>query len=326
MRKIKIFLSYAKPDQERAEALYDRLCLHGFEPWMDSRNILPGEQWEVRIWETLKNADLIVVCLTSNSITRRGFIQREIRRGLELAKEKLDEDIFLIPVRLEECQVPRLLADYQWVDLFSNEGWTKLVSAMRIGFLRQKGRQEFGSEPPCAALRDVVANTLGLAYNKITLEDYQRVEKLDLRNFPSKHIEGIGWLANLKQLVLIRNGLKDLSFIGNLNNLEILYLDNNPVEDLSPLSNLSQLKYLSLQATSVTDLSPLRNLSNLEQLLLNRSPVTKLAPLRSLAKLAILHLFGTGVSEEELADLWDYRSELLVYSENPFDKSCNDLI
>ena len=39
-----VFLSYAREDRARVEAIYDSLYMEGFKPWMDTREINPGER------------------------------------------------------------------------------------------------------------------------------------------------------------------------------------------------------------------------------------------------------------------------------------------
>ena len=48
----------------------------------------------------------------------------------------LEDDIYLIPVRIEECDVPERLRDFHWVDLFEHGGFERLVKALKIGMER----------------------------------------------------------------------------------------------------------------------------------------------------------------------------------------------
>jgi hypothetical protein len=103
MRTIpQIFLSYAREDEQKVEKLYQDLCDAGFKPWMDQRDILPGEQWRFCIPQAIRNSDFFLACLSKNSVTKRGFLQKEIRDALDIWQEKLTSDIYLIPVRLED--------------------------------------------------------------------------------------------------------------------------------------------------------------------------------------------------------------------------------
>jgi hypothetical protein len=71
-----------------------------------------------------------------HSAEKRGFVQKELKEALEIWKEKLEDDIYLIPVRLEECTVPTALSDLQYVDVFAPGGRERLAAAIRIGISR----------------------------------------------------------------------------------------------------------------------------------------------------------------------------------------------
>jgi len=136
--RTQIFLCYARRDRERVEALYQELSDAGFKPWMDTKNILPGEKWKVTIERAIRQSDFFLSCLSANSVNRRGFIQKEIRQALDIWQEMLDSDIYLIPVRIEKCKIPDSLLDFQCVDLFEDSGWTDLVRAIRVGMKRRQ--------------------------------------------------------------------------------------------------------------------------------------------------------------------------------------------
>ncbi len=76
--KIQLFLSYARTDVEQVGVLRDRLAADGFDPWMDIESILPGEKWESAVRRAIQQSDFAVVCLSSRSVNRRGFLQKEI--------------------------------------------------------------------------------------------------------------------------------------------------------------------------------------------------------------------------------------------------------
>jgi hypothetical protein len=134
---VQIFLSYAREDEEKVKKLYQRLSDAGLKPWMDQEDLLPGESWKLRISQAIRQSDFFLVCLSDNSIDKRGWIQREIKQALDIWQEMLDSDIYLIPARLEDCEVPERLSDFQWVDLFEEDGWTRLVKAIQEGMKRR---------------------------------------------------------------------------------------------------------------------------------------------------------------------------------------------
>ena len=136
-RKVQIFLSYAREDKEAIESLYQKLSDSGHKPWMDTKDILPGEKWPNSIRKAINESDFFLACLSCHSVNKRGFLQREINQALNNLPELLEDDIFLIPVRLEDCDLPDSLSDFQWVDLYEPDGWTRLLKAIEVGVLRR---------------------------------------------------------------------------------------------------------------------------------------------------------------------------------------------
>jgi hypothetical protein len=131
--KRKIFITYAREDREKVEVLYEQLQSAGFEPWMDIRSIRPGERWQPVMQHAIQEADFILVCLSTNSINKMGFVQKEINVALNYAEERIEGSIFLIPVRLDDCSIPASLSKLQFVDLFKEGEWNKLLRAFQVG-------------------------------------------------------------------------------------------------------------------------------------------------------------------------------------------------
>jgi len=113
-----IFISYASEDRDLAKDIYNRLMNDGFNPWLDEEKILPGEDWDAAISKAIENTDFVLMLISSNSITKDGYIQKELRKILDVASEKPPEKIFRIPVKLEECTMPRQLQGLQFLKYF----------------------------------------------------------------------------------------------------------------------------------------------------------------------------------------------------------------
>jgi formylglycine-generating enzyme required for sulfatase activity len=135
---VRIFLSYTRKDQPKVEWLYQQLHGAGFAPWIDTKDLLPGQRFEYEIKKVIRQSDFFLACLSPNSVDKRGFIQREIKEALDVLQEKLESDIYLIPVRLEECDVPESLREFHWANLYEADGLEKLVQAIRNGIENQR--------------------------------------------------------------------------------------------------------------------------------------------------------------------------------------------
>ncbi|HLO27773.1 MAG TPA: TIR domain-containing protein [Anaerolineales bacterium] len=131
-RPLKVFLCHASGDKPAVRDLYKRLITEGIDAWLDQEKLMPGQDWRSEIPRAVREADVVVVCLSNKSITKEGYIQKEIRFALDIAKEKPEGTIFLIPTRLEDCVVPERLSRWQWVDLFDDNGFLKLLRSLKL--------------------------------------------------------------------------------------------------------------------------------------------------------------------------------------------------
>ncbi|MBK9780389.1 MAG: toll/interleukin-1 receptor domain-containing protein [Anaerolineales bacterium] len=105
--------------------------------WRDEKNLLPGQDWRVKIEEAVEEADVVIICLSNHSVSKEGHVQKELRYAREIALEKPEDAIFLIPLRLEECEVPRGLRFYQWVDYFGeskDSSYKALVTSLEYRY------------------------------------------------------------------------------------------------------------------------------------------------------------------------------------------------
>ncbi|MHC4124586.1 MAG: toll/interleukin-1 receptor domain-containing protein, partial [Planctomycetota bacterium] len=79
-----VFISYAREDAAIADRLYqDLIGVRGVTPWLDSKKLLPGVRWKFEIMEAVKRCDLFIVLLSNKSVSKKGFVQYEIREALD---------------------------------------------------------------------------------------------------------------------------------------------------------------------------------------------------------------------------------------------------
>lgn len=120
-RSVKIFINYAREDSESAKMLFTDLHSAGFEPWIDDVSLGVGEKWKRRIKLEIRQSDYFVALLSSRSVGKKGHVQDEIRQALEILDLYPDNEIFVLPLRLDDCRPTHLrLAELTWVDLFPN--------------------------------------------------------------------------------------------------------------------------------------------------------------------------------------------------------------
>ncbi len=134
-KQLQIFLLYARGDQEVVYRLYQRLAEEGVNAWLDHEKILPGQDWQYEIRRAIYGSDLVVVCLSRQFNKQGGYRHEELRIALKKANLLSDGGIFIIPARLEKCDMPEALRRWQRVDLFEARGYKKLMDAIRRSVL-----------------------------------------------------------------------------------------------------------------------------------------------------------------------------------------------
>jgi hypothetical protein len=116
------FLCYAKENVETVRQLAEHLKAEGWiDPWLDEEDILPGQKWEDRVVQAVHESHAVIVFLSKIAIESEGFFHKELNLALDTAEEKPDGTIFIIPIRLDICDVPLRLSQYQYVDYFGDD-------------------------------------------------------------------------------------------------------------------------------------------------------------------------------------------------------------
>lgn len=133
-RTLRVFLCHATEDRSAARELYKQLAAEVWiQPWMDTEDLLPGQDFDLEIYKALRDSDSILICLSQTSVAKEGYLNKEIRRALDVAREKPEGAIYIIPVKFDEC-TPAFaeLKKLQWLDYFAPNAHEKLLKSLRI--------------------------------------------------------------------------------------------------------------------------------------------------------------------------------------------------
>ena len=139
----KVFLAYGQEDAPSVDRIFQDLSGRGFDPWLDRRKLLPGQNWPRSIEDAIETTDFFVACFSSRSVDKKGSFQAEIRYALDAARRVPLDEIFVIPVRLDDCRVPtRIRRELQYIDLFPDwrKGMRRLVAVMDRQLTQRRNR------------------------------------------------------------------------------------------------------------------------------------------------------------------------------------------
>jgi ActR/RegA family two-component response regulator len=129
---IKVFLSYEQADVEKVTSLYHRLRDNGYTPWRDENDLLPGQDRDTAVTHAINSAHFFLACLSSHSISKSGSFRKQFQHALDRQNELLPDDVYFIPVRLSDCEVPEPYNKFQPVNFFETNGFSKLEEVLLL--------------------------------------------------------------------------------------------------------------------------------------------------------------------------------------------------
>jgi len=139
-RQLRVFLCHTVADKPLVRDLYQRLRRLDADVWFDEESLLPGQDWSAEIQRAIHDSDLVIVCLSTRAVNKVGHVQNEIRYALDYAVEHPEGAVYVVPVKLEECDVPSRLRQWQWVNLWEDRGFDRLAQTLhaRAADLRRR--------------------------------------------------------------------------------------------------------------------------------------------------------------------------------------------
>jgi len=115
----KVFLSYARQDRSIAKKIFDDLVNKGIDVWLDEKALLPGQNWVYEITQAISDCNYFLAVLSSNSVSKKGYVQKELKMAVDILDEYPQDQIFIIPVRVDDCKPTHDKLRYiHWADLF----------------------------------------------------------------------------------------------------------------------------------------------------------------------------------------------------------------
>src|SRR4051812_26362162 len=102
------FFSYSRKDSEFVKRLASDLKNTSANVWLDQLDISPGSPWDESIQNALNEAHGLIVILSGTSAKSQNVMD-EVSYALSRGKK-------VVPLMIEECQIPFRLARLQYID------------------------------------------------------------------------------------------------------------------------------------------------------------------------------------------------------------------
>lgn len=124
-----LFVSYAREDEAPVLYWVEKLMADGYVCWLDKKQILPGDKWEYKVENAILNTQFALVFLSSESVKKVGYVQREWKLIHKQASLRPNSGRYLIPIKLDDCQVPQEYNEYDWLEIQKPGEYERLLRA-----------------------------------------------------------------------------------------------------------------------------------------------------------------------------------------------------
>ncbi len=138
-KSVEVFICHVSENKDDADRLYAKLDKAGFKPWLDKKNLRGGDYWDSEIKDTINKVDYFVV-LQSKDFSKKheSYVFKEIKRALS-RQEKFKKGIkFIIPVKIEDCDLVKELDDIQTIDLTDEANIKELITTITRDFEKRR--------------------------------------------------------------------------------------------------------------------------------------------------------------------------------------------
>ena len=156
-----IFLSYTRPDAQAVDRIARDLRSQGVEPWLDRQDIVAGDEWLPQIETAISRAEFMLVFISQASLQSR-WVKREYEAAFE--SQAKARGTRLIPVLLEQVQLPPFLSKIQHVDFSQSyfEGMQQLLRALEVVPVGPRPNEILDAAKLAQQVAGEVAKLLGL--------------------------------------------------------------------------------------------------------------------------------------------------------------------
>jgi TIR domain-containing protein len=119
---LRAFLCYSSIDKPVIHELYNHMIANNLDTWFDDAKLLPGQDRGLETSRAIKNSNVLIICLSQNSVSNKGNLSKEIRSALDISSEQPTGKNLVILGKLDNIKVPNMLSAYKSFDLFVQNG------------------------------------------------------------------------------------------------------------------------------------------------------------------------------------------------------------
>ncbi len=162
----KVYLIHASEDKEKFVIDFaKRLRGKGIDVWLDKWEMYPGDSLIDKMFEEgIKNAQAFIIVLSKISVTKP-WVREELNASII---KKISNGSKIIPVIIEDCEVPEVLKSTLWQEIKDLNSYDKEFERINNSIFGTSDKPILG-KPPVYSTKPVV-NIPGL--NKTDSNDF----------------------------------------------------------------------------------------------------------------------------------------------------------
>ncbi len=141
----KAFISHASEDKaDYAQPLAEALLARRIDAWLDKWEIRPGDSLVQKIFEEgLADAGTCVYLMSTSSVDK-DWVRAEFENAVA---QRIDKKIRLIPVKLEDCNIPNAVNNILWIDLAKVGSIDKVADEIAKVLHGHRDKPPLGAKP-----------------------------------------------------------------------------------------------------------------------------------------------------------------------------------
>lgn len=177
---INLFLSHNSSDKPFVRRVADDLESQGMDVWLDERKMKAGDSITDGITEGMSSYDVFLIFLSQKSVNAP-WVKEELRIALNKRIRTLGK-LKIIPIILEDCEIPLFLEDYIYVDFSKSEKYIDSFNILCDSIIfDDKLLLQYREAHPGNGLVERIfidANISGNNYELITFKETHRIKAI----------------------------------------------------------------------------------------------------------------------------------------------------
>ena len=140
-----VFISHSSRDKAAANRLAEELQAQDYEVWLDTREVLVGDNIVAEVYAGIADSKFMVVLL-SNAACESQWVKEEFTSARMTEIE--NRQVIILPAKIEECEIPAPLNTKKYADFTKdwNFGFQEIVTA-----IKQHPKRQLNSPPTLAS-------------------------------------------------------------------------------------------------------------------------------------------------------------------------------